>query len=601
MASYGNNIVDVLQLSTLAELGKSGVNVAEKVVLERVHMAENVSISGVSPLTKDRFLLTDSLNSERYILDRKLSNDGIARFTSYCIDRRKVDIHGGISELELEDIDTIRGVSVNYRPDIMSHPMALLQRISGEDQEVLEVLTTPFANEREELEVVKSVMGRNGSILTLRRGEDGASCLDVVDLANNATLQIPVTAAEAPQSPIDLCSLPDGDCAVAFSSKDASSIDFRIYQSSKQALDAALNDWKRMLGLHEPSEQGGNEQASLRLEVSGDPLISESPPPLDEPKHGKEDPSNAPHVGGNTWAGGTGGSNTAGLGGRGGPYRLDKGHPVHQVSEAAKREVDSELAGRMRELNRKAFKERLQEIDMTSSALEEYEGLLSSVEREVEQLRLVLATLDWKTHERVWVKNKAHGELDDAKLIDGMTGEKLIFKTREEQAVEARHPKRMIFLMDLSGSMYRFNGQDGRLQRQCALAVMLMEALQGVEERLQYAMVGHSGEDDAIELVRFGHPPANAAQRLQVVQRMVAHSQFCMSGDMTLEAVQRAVHGITEEEADDYFVFVISDANLRRYGIPPSRLAESLTSHPDVNAFAIFIASIGEEADRIQR
>ena len=37
-------------------------------------------------------------------------------------------------------------------------------------------------------------------------------------------------------------------------------------------------------------------------------------------------------VGGSTWAGGTGGSNTAGLGGRGGPYRLDKGHAVHQVS-----------------------------------------------------------------------------------------------------------------------------------------------------------------------------------------------------------------------------------------------------------------------------
>ena len=42
---------------------------------------------------------------------------------------------------------------------------------------------------------------------------------------------------------------------------------------------------------------------------------------------------NAPHVGGNTWAGGTGGSDTAGLGGRGGPYRLDKGHTVHQISD----------------------------------------------------------------------------------------------------------------------------------------------------------------------------------------------------------------------------------------------------------------------------
>ena len=47
----------------------------------------------------------------------------------------------------------------------------------------------------------------------------------------------------------------------------------------------------------------------------------------------QEDPNNAPHVGGNTWAGGTGGSDTAGLGGRGGPYRLDKGHTVHQISD----------------------------------------------------------------------------------------------------------------------------------------------------------------------------------------------------------------------------------------------------------------------------
>ena len=33
---------------------------------------------------------------------------------------------------------------------------------------------------------------------------------------------------------------------------------------------------------------------------------------LDSPKHGKVDPTGAPHVGGNTWAGGTGGRDTAG-------------------------------------------------------------------------------------------------------------------------------------------------------------------------------------------------------------------------------------------------------------------------------------------------
>lgn len=47
----------------------------------------------------------------------------------------------------------------------------------------------------------------------------------------------------------------------------------------------------------------------------------------------KVDPTGAPHVGGNRWAGGSGGSDTAGLGGRGGPYRLWDGNPVawHQM------------------------------------------------------------------------------------------------------------------------------------------------------------------------------------------------------------------------------------------------------------------------------
>lgn len=53
---------------------------------------------------------------------------------------------------------------------------------------------------------------------------------------------------------------------------------------------------------------------------------------MSSPKYGKDDPENKPHVGGNTWAGGTGGRDTAGLGGKGGPYRLDKGHDVHQVT-----------------------------------------------------------------------------------------------------------------------------------------------------------------------------------------------------------------------------------------------------------------------------
>ena len=55
------------------------------------------------------------------------------------------------------------------------------------------------------------------------------------------------------------------------------------------------------------------------------------------------DDKNAPHVGGNTWAGGTGGRDTAGLGGKGGPYRLDAGHDVHQLSDEEKNNIPDEV------------------------------------------------------------------------------------------------------------------------------------------------------------------------------------------------------------------------------------------------------------------
>lgn len=48
-------------------------------------------------------------------------------------------------------------------------------------------------------------------------------------------------------------------------------------------------------------------------------------------------------MGGNTWAGGTGGRDTAGLGGKGGPYRLDAGHSVHQLSDEEKKNIPEDV------------------------------------------------------------------------------------------------------------------------------------------------------------------------------------------------------------------------------------------------------------------
>ena len=55
---------------------------------------------------------------------------------------------------------------------------------------------------------------------------------------------------------------------------------------------------------------------------------------------------------------------------------------------------------------------------------------------------------------------------------------------------------------------------------------------------------------------------------------------------------------IKDDEADEYFVIVLSDANLQRYGIPPSMLTDVLNSDEEVNSFVIFIGSLGDQADR---
>lgn len=81
-------------------------------------------------------------------------------------------------------------------------------------------------------------------------------------------------------------------------------------------------------------------------------------------------------MGGNQWAGGTGGSDTAGLGGRGGPYRLDKGHTVHQVPDHLKESISEEAKKKAREMAKEAMAKRLQELGMTPEEDAMYDRLV---------------------------------------------------------------------------------------------------------------------------------------------------------------------------------------------------------------------------------
>ena len=79
---------------------------------------------------------------------------------------------------------------------------------------------------------------------------------------------------------------------------------------------------------------------------------------------------------------------------------------------------------------------------------------------------------------------------------------------------------------------------------------------------------------------------------------MHAHSQFCIAGDHTLEATQHAISTLAKEDTDESIVVVLSDANFERYGIRPEVFAKFLMSNSDVNAYAIFIGSLGDQAAR---
>lgn len=61
--------------------------------------------------------------------------------------------------------------------------------------------------------------------------------------------------------------------------------------------------------------------------------------------------------------------------------------------------------------------------------------------------------------------------------------------------------------------------------------------------------------------------PNIASERIALVVYCVRNRQIYRSGDNTLEALQSAIEEVDAMPGDGKFVFLLSDANLRRYGI----------------------------------
>ncbi|KAG6857487.1 hypothetical protein H0H87_002112 [Tephrocybe sp. NHM501043] len=160
---------------------------------------------------------------------------------------------------------------------------------------------------------------------------------------------------------------------------------------------------------------------------------------LTKPKEGKHDDQE--HSGGNTYAGGTGGRDTAGLGGRGGYKRLWKGGNIKQAPDALKDDVPDHIKDKAREMAREELQRRLEELDMSLSEAKGYGDILSATQAHMLSLHDLLEHLAAKEEERVWMKRQTDGELDDSRLTEGLTGEATVYKRRGMEKPELGRPQ----------------------------------------------------------------------------------------------------------------------------------------------------------------
>lgn len=306
-------------------------------------------------------------------------------------------------------------------------------------------------------------------------------------------------------------------------------------------------------------------------------------------------------------SGGSGGSGSGGSGKGKGKDGMKKGienkssskPPSDDISEYVPKQVEAANE----ELRLIALNKRLKDIEMTPFDAKFYDSYSKAVSKQTKQLRVILEAVKAKEKERIWIKNQATGDLDETKIVDGLTGEHAIYKRRgdktDDWAMFQKKPKKLKFLFDVSASMFRFDGYDHRLERSLETAVMLMESLGsvGLEHKFKYEIIGHSGSSHSVLFVNSENPPKTNKDRLNIIQQMRAHAQYCSSGDSTLEGMAKAIKDvIKDEDGDDYFVFTLSDANIKRYGITHRAIRKVLNLDSRVNVYLIFIGSMNHEA-----
>ncbi|KAI9260188.1 AAA domain-containing protein [Sporodiniella umbellata] len=393
----------------------------------------------------------------------------------------------------------------------------------------------------------------------------------------------------------------------------------RVWQVSPNEIYNAAQTWKQMVGVDQ-------QALSVIYETTEDNIQLNELYEQIETEGNKEDQSGNQGKGsggegdggeggsGSGGEGGSGGGGSGGEGGSGGSSGINMNENGRQ--EASFEDLDNlrlrteeqkpqEITEAQREKHEQAIEKMLTKLDMTQSDYEKFSQYMENVRREVRELRVILESVEAKEHERVWLKNQSSGDLDDKKIVEGLTGERAIYKKRGDDDPELgmfqEKPKRMNFVFDLSASMYRFNSHDRRLERSLEVALMLMESFRGFEHKFAYRIVGHSGDGANIEFVVPGKYPKTEKDEFEVISKMRAHSQYCLSGDNTLGAASHSMKEIVSEEGDDYFVVVLSDANITQYNIHPNDIARVLKADDRITAQMIFIGSLQDQAEQLKK
>lgn len=206
--------------------------------------------------------------------------------------------------------------------------------------------------------------------------------------------------------------------------------------------------------IREAREEETRKALSNKGKVDFDPFKAGKDTSLDQPKEGKTDPKNEEHHGGNTWRGGTGGRDTAGLGGRGGYERLRSGHEVKQISDELKRDVPEHIKEQARRMAQEALAKKLANEGVTQHEAATLESYRRELEAPINHLVNVLNDLQANKKERAWLTRQQEGELDERRLTNALTGERSVFKRRQEAPPEVgapqTKPKRIRFLVDCS-------------------------------------------------------------------------------------------------------------------------------------------------------